>query len=111
MLDASIKVTGFSNTAKEILTANPADEDGRKGYAMSFDDYTHPPLAPGMQLDAMNRVMLGLVAGALARVKEQKATKVKLFKWVKDQITTVTTSAAYGPANPYRDPEIVAAFW
>jgi len=111
MMDASIKVTGFSNTTKEIFASESAGGEGSKGYAMTFDDYTHPPLAPGMQLDAMNRVMLGLVAGVLKRVGEQMVTKVSLFEWVKEQITMITTSAAYGPTNPYKDPEIKAAFW
>jgi hypothetical protein len=78
---------------------------------MTFHDAIQPSLAPGTHLDAMNRVMLGLVAGSLNRLKEQLPTTVRLFDWVNHQITLVTTSSAYGPSNPYKDPQFEAAFW
>ena len=78
---------------------------------MTFQNATHPSLAPGTQLDAMNRIMLGLVAESLNRLKEETPKTVKLFEWVSRQITLATTNAAYGPANPYRDPKIEDAFW
>lgn len=108
---ASVKISGFSKTASDIINTNTNGEDGDWGYVLTFRDAIHPSLAPGTQLDGMNRVMLGLVAESLNRVKEQVPKSVKLFEWVSHQITLATTSAAYGPSNPYKEPRFEAAFW
>jgi hypothetical protein len=110
MAQASVKVARFSKTATDIVNTITHGEEGDSGMVMTFHDATQPALAPGMQLDAMNRVMLGLVAAALNRMREQEVMKVKLFNWVKGQITMATTNSAYGPANPYKGPEILDAF-
>ncbi|KAF2635621.1 cytochrome P450 [Massarina eburnea CBS 473.64] len=107
---ASVKVSQFSKTASEIINTNTNGEDGDWGYVMTFHDAIQPSLAPGTHLDAMNRVMLGLVAQSLNGLKERSHTTVKLFDWVQHQITLATTSSAYGPSNPYKDPSIEAAF-
>jgi hypothetical protein len=107
---ASVKVSRFSKTASEIINTNTNGEDGDWGYVMTFHDAIQPSLAPCTHLDAMNRVMLGLVAESLNRLKDEVPTTVKLFDWVRHQITLATTSSAYGPSNPYKDPSIEAAF-
>jgi hypothetical protein len=108
---ASVKVSRFSKTASEIINTNTNGEEGEWGYVHTFHDAIQPSLAPGAQLDAMNRVMLGLVASSLHQLREQATTEVRLFDWVKHQITFATTSSAYGPSNPYKDPGVMAAFW
>jgi hypothetical protein len=108
---ASVKVSRFSKTASEIINTNTNGEEGDWGYVHTFHDAIQPSLAPGAQLDVMNRVMLGLVAASIYRLKEQNATEVRLFDWVKHQITLATTSSAYGPSNPYKDPAVETAFW
>lgn len=108
---ASVKVSRFSKTASDIINTNTNGEDGDWGYVMTFHDAIQPSLAPGTHLDAMNRVMLGLVAESLNRLKEQVPTTVGLFDWVNHQITLATTNSAYGPSNPYKDPKIETAFW
>jgi hypothetical protein len=108
---ASVKVSRFSKTASDIINTNTNGEDGGCGYVMTFHDAIQPSLAPGPCLDAMNRVMLGLVADSLNRLRERVPTTVRLFDWINHQITLATTSAAYGPSNPYKNPKIEAAFW
>ncbi|KAF1962611.1 cytochrome P450 [Byssothecium circinans] len=55
--------------------------------------------------------MLGLVAESLNQLREQTPTTVKLFDWIKRQITLATTSSAYGPSNPYKNRTVEVAFW
>ncbi|KAF2680902.1 cytochrome P450 [Lentithecium fluviatile CBS 122367] len=107
---ASVQIARFSKTASDIINTNTNGEDGDRGCVITFHDAIQPSLAPGKHLDAMNRVMLGLVAVSLNRLEQQATTKVKLFDWITQQITFVTTNSAYGPANPYKDPAAVAAF-
>lgn len=111
MADASSKIMQLSKTGSEILNTNTNGDEGPEGYVITFHDATQPPLAPGPDLDAMNRVMLGLVAMALNRVRDGGVKRVKLNEWVTEQITMATTNAAYGPANPYKDPKFVALQW
>jgi hypothetical protein len=37
--------------------------------------------------------------------------KVKLFEFVRREITLATTDSVYGPENPFKNPEIGEAFW
>lgn len=94
---ASIKVFRFSKTASDIINTNTNGEDGDWGYVMTFEDSTHPSLAPGLHLDGMNRVMLGMVMEFLNRLKEQGRTNVSLFDWVQRQVTLATTGSVYRP--------------
>jgi hypothetical protein len=102
-IKAAANVGRFSNATMEVLSTN--------GYGDTFHDAIHPPLAPGENLDAMNRVMLGIVAASLNGLRKQQKTQVELLAWVTRQITIATTGATYGPDNPWRDPEFEAAFW
>ncbi|KAH7119034.1 cytochrome P450 [Dendryphion nanum] len=108
---ASVKICRFSKTGSDIINTNTNGEDGDWGLVMTFHDSIHPTLTPGTHLDAMNRAMLGLLAESLNQLKEGVPMTVKLFEWVTHQITIATTSAVYGDSNPYKDPEVEAAFW
>jgi hypothetical protein len=107
----SIKVSRFSKTAAEIINTNTNGEDGDWGYVHTFHAAIQPSLSRGPKLDAMNRVMLGLVAASIDRVAEEPVKFMKLHEWVKHQITLATTDSVYGPANPFRDSAIEKAFW
>jgi hypothetical protein len=109
--DASVKVSRFSKTATDIIHTNINGENGDWGYVMTFHDAIQPSLAPGIHLDAMNRVMLGSIAQTFAQLQEKVPTTVRLLGWVNHQITLATTGSVYGPHNPYKDPQLEAAFW
>ncbi|KAF2444587.1 hypothetical protein P171DRAFT_520723 [Karstenula rhodostoma CBS 690.94] len=55
---ASVTVSRFSKVAADIINTNTNGEEGNWGCVMTFHDAIQPTLAPGKQLDAMNRVML-----------------------------------------------------
>ncbi|KAL4911366.1 hypothetical protein BDW74DRAFT_184739 [Aspergillus multicolor] len=66
----------------------------------------------GRPLDAMNEKM----AKSLAPLVDELATThngktVDLYAWATRAITSASTVANYGPANPYSDPAIAETFW
>ncbi|PVI08705.1 cytochrome P450 [Periconia macrospinosa] len=107
----SIKVSRFSKTGAKIISTNTNGEDGEGGYVNSFHDAIHPAVSPGKNLDAMNRLMLGLVAAQFDHEAAHGNQNVKLFEWIKQQIGQATTDSVYGPGNPFRDSAIEKAFW
>ena len=88
---------------------NVNGDDGPWGYSMTFYKMLHGPLHPGPELDAMNRVMAERVMEAVDGVRAPKT--VRLFEFVRREITRATTDSVYGPKNPFKDPEISEAFW
>ena len=68
-------------------------------------------LAPGEELDGMNRIMLSNIKVSLDALHEKYDRKMHLSNWLRETITIATTTAVYGPLNPYRNLEIRDAFW
>jgi hypothetical protein len=108
-------VCGISKEANDILMTNVNGEDGHWGYSITFYKMLHGPLSPGKDLDAMNRVMVRKVEESISSlmewVKGEGKVKVKLFEFVRREITLATTDSVYGPENPFKNPEIGEAFW
>lgn len=106
---AAIGVCGPSQTATDILNTNTNGEEGEWGYSMTFYKMIHTPLAPGPELDAMNRVMAQKISASIDRIKSQRV--VHLFDFVRNEIAIATTDSVYGPQNPFNDRAIVDSFW
>ncbi|CAO2657099.1 Nn.00g059020.m01.CDS01 [Neocucurbitaria sp. VM-36] len=105
-----INVMGASPAGKKILVK---DVNGVEdySYAILFSKAIHPAVSPGSGLDAMNRKSVQNVASILAKLSSQAPRTIKLFEWVKKEITLATTDAVYGPNNPFADPKIQDAYW
>lgn len=108
---AAIMVSGFSKVGADIINTNTNGEDGDVGYVNTFHDAIHPAVSPGRNLDALNRMMLGLVASQFDEQAKHQKQNVTFYEWVRRQITLATTNSVYGPGNPYRDTAIEQAFW
>ncbi|CAG8958374.1 hypothetical protein HYFRA_00011051 [Hymenoscyphus fraxineus] len=110
---ASMRLCATSKIANEILGTNVNGEEGNWGFSMTFYKTILAPLAPGPDLDAMNRVMAQKVTDSMSRLyAHQKGEKVvRLFDFIKHEITLATTDSVYGPSNPFKDPRIEKAFW
>ncbi|KAL1610812.1 hypothetical protein SLS60_002483 [Paraconiothyrium brasiliense] len=71
------------------------------------------PLAPGEDLDSMNRIMLQALEESseewVPRGSESRRTP--LFEWVKEVLFLPTTNGVYGPENPYRDNGARKDYW
>jgi hypothetical protein len=106
----AINVMGASPEGKKVLVKT---RDGVEdfSYAILFDKVIHPAVTPGPKLDAMNRLSVQKVSEALDMLASQAPTTLRLFEWVKKEITFATTEAVYGPKNPFADPKIQEAYW
>jgi hypothetical protein len=102
-------VCGSSKTANDILNTNVNGDDGFWGYSITHYKALHPPLFPGPGLDAMNKIMAQKVTASLDRIQTPKV--IKLFHFVKQEISLATTDSVYGPHNPFQDHVIADAFW
>jgi hypothetical protein len=106
----AINVMGASPDGKKVLVKN-VDGVEDFSYAILFDKAIHPAVTPGPKLDAMNRLSVQKVAEALDTLASQAPTTLRLFEWVKKEITFATTEAVYGPKNPFADAKIQEAYW
>jgi hypothetical protein len=107
---AAMHVMGATPAGREILNMN-RNGVGEHSYAIEFDQAIHHAVTPGANLDALNRHSVQKVSGFLDTLALKTPKTMKLFEWVRQDIAWATTEAVYGPRNPYRDPEILDAFW
>lgn len=108
-----MRVCNSSEEANDILSINVNGDEGDWGCSMDFYKSLHLALAPGQDLDAMNRVMVQNIATSLDGLQppNKKGTRIQLAKWLRHHITLATTNSVYGPMNPFQDPKIEDAFW
>jgi hypothetical protein len=106
---AAKNICGSSKTASDILDTNVNGDEGPISYSVTHYPAVRKPLSAGAGLDAMNRVMAKKVAASIDGIKQKR--EVKLFNFIKHEITMATTEAVYGPLNPFRDPEVEQSFW
>jgi hypothetical protein len=106
----AINVMGASPDGKKVLVKN-VDGVEDFSYAILFDKAIHPAVTPGPKLDAMNRLSVQKMAEALDTLASQAPTTLRLFEWVKKEITFATTEAVYGPKNLFADAKIQEAYW
>ncbi|KAF1996687.1 cytochrome P450 [Amniculicola lignicola CBS 123094] len=102
---AAMNVMGASPEGRKILVRD-VEGVGGFGYPILFDKAIHPAVTPGPMLDAMNRLSVLKVAETVELLAAQAPKTLKLFDWIKKEITHATTEAVYGPKNPFRDAKV-----
>ncbi|KAI0021339.1 cytochrome P450 [Xylariomycetidae sp. FL0641] len=85
-------VTNFASPSKKALDLFSRNIDNDDGFVPGF-------LKAFVMLAEMDKL-----AG------KGSSTTVQMYKWTDEQITYATTDAIYGPHNPLRDPENLAAW-
>lgn len=108
-----MNVCGTSKTANDILSTNINGDEGFWGYSITFYKAIHAALSPGPGLDEMNRTMARRVTASIDQLFSQPngGKVVKLFEFVKHEITLATTDSVYGPQNPFKDPKVEKGLW
>jgi len=106
---AAINVMGATAAGREILNLG-REGVGNHAYAIEFSKAIHGAVTPGVHLDAMNRLSVQKVCEFLDVLASKKHQNLKLYAWVHKEISRATTDAVYGPANPFKVPEIFEAF-
>jgi len=106
------RVCGSSKEAHAILMKNVNGDEGEWGLSMETYECMRAALAPGADLDAMNRVMFQNIAASIDELRTTKRMAKKgLAQWLRNTITIATTNSVYGPQNPYKDQSVQDAFW
>lgn len=106
----AVNVTGVKSVGQRILRMNGNVVDAHS-YFISHRKAIDSALSPGVHLDAMNRFSVQNVLELLNILASNTPTTIKLFQWVRRNLTWATTEAVYGPKNPFRNAEIASAFW
>ncbi|KAF2232166.1 cytochrome P450 [Viridothelium virens] len=106
------RVCGISTAAQNIIEKN---SNGEEDLGMLHDVHAaiRAPLAPGAELDSMNRIMIQNIATSLNGLipSGESRIHIKLVEWLRHCVTIATTNSVYGPPNPFKDREIADAFW
>lgn len=101
------KVVGMSKEAVDIMKTDLTSEHG---FSPSWPKYVMPSMAPGPDLDAINRRAIEIYVCEMARMRAQGTTKVGLWEWSRRMMVESTTEAVWGPRNPFRDPTVADAW-
>lgn len=106
-------VCGTSAEAQAVVSQNVNGDEGNHGLSMDSYNAMREALAPGSDLDNMNRSMIQEIAKSLDLLQPpaKESRKFGMYGWLRDTITLATTRSVYGPINPYEDKTIADAFW
>lgn len=105
---AATNICSLSKPANDVVAQGLMEDDS---YTAKFASAIHPALAPGANLDAMNRNAAQSIARSLDNLQKEGGRTANLFDWVRDEMIMATTNAVYGPHNPLRDPEVLKSWW
>ena len=106
------RITLVSKEAWAALMKNLDGKNGDWGLSADTRKGMHAALAPGKDLDTMNREMVKSVSASLDQLcRDEETTTIDLMTWIRHEITLAGTNAAYGPNNPFKDPEVEKGFW
>lgn len=96
----------------DIINQNLNKEDGDWGLVHDTTKLMHAAMAPGPNLDRMNRSMLSFMAMYFDELAADGASSIGLYEWIRPRFTIASTEAIYGPGNPFkRQPDLGDAFW
>jgi len=97
--------------SKEALEVMRRDLTSEHGFSTSWPKYIMPAMAPGPDLDAINRRAIEIYTNEMAQLRAQGAPRtVGLWEWSRRMMVSSTSEAVWGPQNPYRDPAVADAW-
>ncbi len=83
---------------------------GDASYLSRLNKAVHSLLSPGQALAEMNKKAVLALEKSLSELAAQGPTTVDLLDWVQRTVMGATTDSVFGPRNPFRDHENVAAW-
>jgi hypothetical protein len=78
------------------------------GFVKGMVKAIHPTLTNGPLLNALNAKAFKVFDNTLKQLVFP--THISMYEWIDNQIMRATTDAVYGPFNPMRDTQILAAW-
>ena len=87
-------------------------KEGKVGLTHETSKGMHREMAPGPNLDRMNKAMLSTMAPFFDEWAVEGGWEGDLFAWIKPKFTIASSESIYGKKNPIRlQPELAEAFW
>lgn len=108
------RMAGWSDETDKIVMTNVNGDEGDWGMSVESYHAMRTALTPGINLDAMSRVMVQNTAESMERIRPEKDCayrNIGLMHWLRHELTMATTNAVYGPLNPFADRNIEEGFW
>lgn len=103
----------MDDDAMNIINENLNGEDGtRRGCMNHIHDMMYATLAPGQPLDDLNKSILDMILPDVNALAKDGPTEIKLWEWLRHSFSIASTSAIWGPRNPFAlHPKVEPAFW
>ena len=107
------RLTAVSKEAADKLVYNVHRDQGPVSVFSDMFKLMHDILRSGDEISSFGRSVTRSLVKSLESFDRALETgrEIRLWDWVKHQMTMMTTEAAYGPLNPYRDSSVEKAFW
>ncbi|MCJ1437074.1 hypothetical protein MMC27_006459 [Xylographa pallens] len=103
------RITGHDEATSQIVQHNLNGEHG-PGYVTEVHDGIVAALIPGTNLENMTEQYIWEVIARLDSLETDK--DIKLFAWTRNLVTLCSTTAIYGPENPFsKNSKLVDLFW
>ena len=105
-----MRITGHDEATSKIVQHNLNGENGT-GYVIDLHDNMVAALAP--KCDDLVNMTGGMLDEASLYINAVQGRTVDLFGWIREMVTMASTSAVYGPHNPFKtDPKLmIRRFW
>ena len=101
-----------SEDGTKKLSENIDGKDSDPGLRIQTQNVMRESMAAGSStLDTLSREVLKQLCNLVDTEVCAIDGPVGLFHWVRDMITTATTNAVYGPANPFLRKEVADGLW
>ncbi|KAI0521605.1 cytochrome P450 oxidoreductase [Xylaria bambusicola] len=99
---------GVSKGALHIAGRDPLENHG---FIHQITLETTKGLSPGPNLDDLNaKAVLNLSQSLDNLCANTRLSTVNMFEWVSKEIMLATTNSVYGPRNPFKNPDVQAAY-
>ena len=97
----------------DMINDNLNGENGnREGLIFEIHDMMLATLAPGSDLDDLNKSILNEVAPDVNQLAVGEPTQIKLWEWLRHHFSVASVTAIWGPQSPFTlHPNIEPAFW
>lgn len=108
------RLMGADKEDMVIVNRNLNLEEGPWGLCYEISQGMHSTMAPGPNLDRMNKAMLSRFLPQLQDLDQGPTSGVQigLFKWGSRALAIASCDAIYGPRNPFaKDPDLIDDFW
>ncbi|KAG9237430.1 cytochrome P450 [Amylocarpus encephaloides] len=105
------KIAGLSDSAGKTFAEYSHVGESKPTYLAEGLSNAYSATKPGPLLNRATKVAVETLEISLRKLDQNETNSVEFNAWVRNEIAVSITQSAWGPQNPYQDPEICRAFW